>query len=121
MNYEDRITKEYVEGLLAGMPKVQFGSYVGTGTYGASNPNTIICGFPPKMVVVQRKDGTAYSDRLIVVSGVTSSGINGGDTNILCSWSSTGVSWYSPCTNQYNAPGYQYNRSGETYCWFAIG
>lgn len=31
-------------------PKIETGSYVGTGTYGASNPNTLTFGFKPKFV-----------------------------------------------------------------------
>ena len=46
MNYEDRVTKEYVEGLLGAMPKIAAGSYVGTGEGGA----TITFPFVPKLL-----------------------------------------------------------------------
>lgn len=41
-------------------PKIETGSYVGTGTYGASNPNTLTFGFAPKFVWIYewfRSDG----------------------------------------------------------------
>ena len=41
-------------------PKIETGSYVGTGTYGASNPNTLTFGFVPKFVWIYewfRSDG----------------------------------------------------------------
>lgn len=33
-------------------PKIETGSYVGTGTYGADNPNTLTFGFVPKLVFI---------------------------------------------------------------------
>ena len=37
-------------------PKIETGSYVGTGTYGQANPNTLTFGFAPKLVIVFTKD-----------------------------------------------------------------
>lgn len=41
-------TKQYVDGFC----KIKTGSYVGTGTYGQSNPTVINCGFKPKMLFI---------------------------------------------------------------------
>lgn len=38
-------------------PKIETGSYVGTGTYGASNPNTLTFGFAPHLVIMYYADG----------------------------------------------------------------
>ena len=44
-------------------PKIETGSYVGTGTYGASNPNTLTFGFAPYLVIMYYADGR-YSGNL---------------------------------------------------------
>lgn len=44
-------------------PKIETGSYVGTGTYGASNPNTLTFGFAPHLVIMYYADGR-YSGNL---------------------------------------------------------
>ena len=36
-------------------PKIETGSYVGTGAYGASNPNTLTFGFVPKLVIIYER------------------------------------------------------------------
>jgi hypothetical protein len=48
-------------------PRVATGSYVGTGTYGESNPNRLTFDFAPKVVLllgVTGSDGTSWSSRL---------------------------------------------------------
>lgn len=43
-----------------GAPKIETGSYVGTGTYGASNPNTLTFGFKPKFVWIYAYQNPEY-------------------------------------------------------------
>lgn len=113
--------------------KIEVGSYVGTGTYGASNKNTLSFGFEPKLVILE--NATGYS-------GMMLNGINYARIQYLpntysafvLSWSGNTLSWY--CTKAYYANGtnaeanahtdnisaaYQYNKSGETYRYIAIG
>lgn len=63
----DAARKDYVDNLIASCAKIQTGSYVGTGTYGPSNPVTLTFGFTPKFVVVSdSSNGGAqnpYADR----------------------------------------------------------
>ena len=40
-----------ITSALSGFARIETGSYVGTGTYGASNPNTLTFGFAPKFVI----------------------------------------------------------------------
>ena len=54
MNYEDRLTKEYVEDALAAKCEIVFGSYRGNGVY----PRSIDLGFQPKAVFLAMHDGT---------------------------------------------------------------
>ena len=63
MNYEDRVTKEYVEGLLAEMPKLVIGTYTGNGT-AASGVYTqrITLGYQPKaLLIVGHVSGASQS------------------------------------------------------------
>ena len=59
MNYEDRVTKEYVEGLLANGAKIAYGSYVGDG----GTSRTIVFPFPPKLIIMQH----AASDQWLAI------------------------------------------------------
>ena len=52
MNYEDRITKSYIEDALAGKCRIVTGSYTGNNTDGRK----ISVGFTPKLVIVVCND-----------------------------------------------------------------
>ena len=54
MNYEDRITKSYLEDALAAKCEIVFGTYVGDGALSQQ----IDLGFRPKAVYVCRCDGS---------------------------------------------------------------
>lgn len=45
-----------------GAPKIETGSYVGTGTYGQSSPNTLTFNFTPKLVLIARVSGGSSPD-----------------------------------------------------------
>lgn len=54
-------------------PKIETGSYVGTGTYGPSNPNTLTFGFAPKLVLIFGSLGdSAQSNGLFYVPVLSS-------------------------------------------------
>lgn len=107
------------------MVSIETGSYVGTGTSGASNPNTLTFPFKPKMIMIQRHYDTGDSmvntdaiEAVIVGTGrvyvryISSPGTTAPAINIT-EFSET-VSWYS---NSANA---QMN-TGSTYDYVAIG
>lgn len=107
------------------MVSIETGSYVGTGTSGASNPNTLTFPFKPKMIMIQRHYDTGDSmvntdaiEAVIVGTGrvyvryIRSPGTTAPAINIT-EFSET-VSWYS---NSANA---QMN-TGSTYDYVAIG
>lgn len=106
-----------------GAPKIETGSYVGTGTYGQSNPNRIVTGFPVKLLFIAKKDvGLAardayWSSSVIWVGGTDGAKIARSDN--LCKFISneTGVSWYGAL----NGPEFQLNVSGATYFYLAFG
>ena len=69
--------------------KIEVISYVGTGTYGESNPNTITCSFPIKailMIAYQDSSGyvsiSGYIARTYIVSNVLSTSYTA-DTGLL--------------------------------------
>lgn len=43
-------------------PKIEMGSYVGTGTYGSSNPNTLTLPFVPKTIEFIGSEGGTYNN-----------------------------------------------------------
>lgn len=101
-------------GQLGGGARIEVGSYVGTGTYGSSNPNSLTFGFEPKIILfgnagawpfINPKQTSIYAP----VGGTSSFVVN-------ISWNGKSVSWYS---DEYQS--YQLNNRGETYNYIAIG
>lgn len=127
----DATTKSYVDNLIAGAARVQVVSYVGTGTYGSSNPNSLTFDFVPKVaMMLYRFNGsdinnsaiysrffplttltTSYKD--VYFAQLTSNGNNG---RMKISEDRKTVSWF----NTHGAY-YQENESGMTYVVAAIG
>ena len=101
-------------------PKIETGSYVGTGTYGQANPNTLTFGFKPKAVIISI-NGTSTYGGAIFMSGQTRSSYAGVAYNVDSSnmphltWNENSVSWYST-----NRSYYQLNET-YTYNYLAIG
>jgi len=95
------------------------GSYVGNGTYGAGNENTITVGFTPLLLFVGRDE---YPERMTVWGNPTT-WYMGYNTPQIMTWSATGVSWYfagSVATPEDGAT-FQLNSDGITYDYLAIG
>lgn len=101
-------------------PKIETGSYVGTGTYGASNPNTLTFGFTPKVVIISI-NGTSTYGGAIFMAGQTRSSYAGIAYNVDSSdmphltWNENSVSWYSTKRSYF-----QLNET-YTYNYLAIG
>lgn len=79
--------------------KIAVGSYVGTGTTGASSPNVISVGFKPKLVIISRHNLSSSYDGYIgiYVDGTgtvrTYGGVVYGKGNVATA-DSNGLSWY---------------------------
>lgn len=115
--------------------QVVTGSYVGTGTYGANNPNTLTFPFEPKIVFVSRADaipsGTTgkFGIQLMLTRGcsmaitflfsTSNSEPNAILSKITASWNGNTVSFYSTNSN-YSKQG-QLNGEGTNYNYVAIG
>lgn len=108
--------------------RVEHGSYVGTGTHGASSPNSLTFSFKPKAVVITTASGF-YGAPVVFVrpqEGYTTRVFSTGGSSAQGSgsvvWSETGVSWH--CTwgeNGQHEAVHQLNDGGTTYYYVAIG
>ena len=122
MNYEDRVTKEYVEGLLSGGAKIATGSYVGTGQYGSGHPNELTFDFTPKLVLLFCGVGasiwhTGDMNHTILLWGVTTTLRYSGSYNNTVSYSGNTISWYTTA----NFTDAQLNANNYEYHYVAIG
>lgn len=127
--------KQYIDSVastlntaLASRARIQTGSYVGTGTYGSSNPCSLTFSFIPQLFILFGKanPNASYRDMIIAIKGGTqlaftiSSGSNpvaaeGSNVGLTFSWGSGTLNWYATHLN------YQLNASGVTYNWLAAG
>ena len=107
-------TIEYL-GKLGDKARVQVVSYVGTGTYGSSNPNSLTFDFVPKMVII-RCNGDS-SNKFDWIIGMTDVEVRwDGDYHCFVSIAGKTLSFYS-----FNSSYYQMNKSGKQYYAIAIG
>lgn len=102
-------------------PAIATGSYTGTGTYGASNPNRLVFNFEPKFLVVAR-DGntTAYSGGSFYWVSPSTGSVGITDANEgytpFVSVNGNTVSWYDDSSAKD-----QCNTAGTKFHYFAIG
>lgn len=122
---------EIIAQARAGLSQIATGSYVGTGTYGQSNPTVINCGFKPKMMLVFKEYGLTYDGRHLTklyataedngnseffyYEGLSKIYIDGDGTYIFfITELSNGISYY--CQDQWK----QLNQQFYRYYWFAF-
>ena len=110
-------------GKLGHKARVQVLSYVGTGTYGRSNPNSLTFDFAPKVVIVNGHRVTAsYTNTYSIIlspqsgDGVSMLGTDKGYVYwVICEATDRTVSWYAANYEK------QLNESGMKYVAVAIG
>ena len=91
--------------------KLVYGSYVGTGTAGQANPNTLsFAGKPLVVLVFTRGDFMMMGRPCVNGFWACSDGFREADVT----WNDTGLSWYHSYTNE------QMNVSGTTYHYVAL-
>ena len=113
--------------------RIQIGSYVGTGTYGANNPCSLTFDFEPEFVFVLRYNSAispfyahdsstqAHTDCMIWLNK-SSCEMNESSTNISSFDESTNtLSWYIENPGNYIEALMQLNLSGETFKYIAVG
>lgn len=108
----------YIQGIAQGRALSTWGSYVGTGTYGQANPNTLTFPFQPKLVLIQ---GNGPAAGFIAAYGVPEvqlfTGVSGAYGTNSIRWSGNNMSWFQSTANSY----YQLNSENRTYYYTAIG
>lgn len=104
-------------------PKIEVGSYVGTGTYGQANPNTLTFGFVPKLVWICEANtryistSAGYNGLWFVSWSYLSYLLDSGTTvTRYASLSGKTLSWYES-SSAFN----QLNDSEKVYTYIAIG
>lgn len=101
---------------VTGFPaQVYTGSYVGTGTSGSSNPNTLTFPFKPQMVFVSSSQRSYSTAPMLRNSSRSSTGTASSNLDITVQWTDNGVSWYASTID------HQLNYSGTTYYYIALG
>ena len=113
--------------------KIQTGSYVGTGTYGASNPCSLTFDFVPKIygvvgyVTSSNSPGSTEGNLVCTVEQLTTTFAKA-MVPVASAWSygygkvsadGKTVSWYT--TNATNSAQSQNNETGRIYYWYALG
>lgn len=106
--------------------QIETGSYVGTGTYGQANPNTLTFGFVPKFVWIWPKSSfrgstAVFAGRFYVTFGRWGYYYESTDTFInfdTMSMSGNTLTWWHPDATK---PSYQLNMSDMDYYYLAIG
>ena len=108
----------------AGLARMQLVSYVGTGTYGSSNPTSVTFDFAPK-IVLNLFSSVAISElQRLIVSKLTNSYVSGnGFSGYVSGYPSYGkkssdgksIYWYNT-----KSASYQINNAGVTYYLLAL-
>ena len=99
-----------------GMAKIETGSYVGTGTYGSSNPNSLTFEFAPKVVFIYPKEPSQNAAGVVAVYGAIYAIDYATHQAISIIWSNKQMSWYCIST-----PSDQFNGTDVKYIYVAIG
>ena len=90
--------------------KLAQGSYTGTGTSGSGSPNTLACGFRPKVTELY-----SLADGSVMALVSPAEGDSGTASNITFEVSDTGITWYAA------SAAVQGNESGKQYAYKIIG
>ena len=121
----DVYSKSYIDSILKDNARIQAGSYVGTGTYGADNPCTLTFDFSPKVIAINTKDPyyTVFLTPILIkgltnidyiTSYITANG-NIRYDSLHSTWGNNFVSWYGRSATS------QLNWNNITYNYIAIG
>lgn len=130
-NNYNTLSKE-MEKISASKAEIETGTYIGTGTYGSANKNSITFSKAPKLVYLAPKDGYYYdgnqaTSTIFIAGGASISGgmaysylnisENGVCNPIVVNWANDNkeMYWYSNI-NQYH----QLNSKDTEYTWVAF-
>lgn len=126
--FNEKLQQVIDEALFRGL-KMETGSYVGTGTYGEDNQNSLTFGFEPKFVLISI-DGAGinankfkpYSWYSVIQTGYMYNDVNASSSSSTVNMyskltvSENTISWYNKSSGEY-----QGNYIGIIYHYIAIG
>lgn len=108
---------------LLGGAKIATGSYTGTGTYGASSPNSLTFEFEPKLLIIASaisgKQFTFVRDSTVAIQHNASTGSGNlahSEYAPVVEWNGKTVTWYTT-----GNPDAQANENAKKYQYIAIG
>lgn len=116
-----------IDAALGVAPRIAWGDYQGTDTYGASNPTVLEFGFPARIVLITPETGLfeetgenylSWSQPAIALRGQTKGLTYAPSNSKTCflTWTDTGLSFYSESSQTA-----QLNHRSNHYHWVAIG
>ena len=105
-----------IDAALGAMPQIAYGTYKGTGTYGADKPNTLTFSFVPHIVLCW--DASYWYNPVIMRRGDTwcIRNSNGSSRRLELAWDDHSVHWYASEDQET-----QYNLLNMEYRYIAIG
>lgn len=117
-------TNAYLEGRLAEAPKMQTGTYQGTGKSGSSNPTSLTFDFVPTCVIILGSSTRGYNTSCIMMPALAMAVIceNTNSRYVRClvnfTIKGTTISWYSSASEGANYT--QMNDADTTYRYVAF-
>ena len=115
--------------LADGKAKIVTGSYTGTGTYGASNPNVLNLNGAPQIVLIYAPKAGSYGKfGIFLVNSSTYIGFAENSSYFQVNTAYAAFAWHSPCSvsgntlSWYNAHDAvsQFNENGSLYFYAAV-
>ena len=115
-----------LEAAQASQLRVATGSYTGKGKSGSEHPNSITFPFPPQIVFIAKNSDQQNIAGTVFFRGQSkSSGMgvadSGDQLGFKLTWSGNTLSWYTTMSSATDPVSRQFNTSGVTYCYLAIG
>ena len=106
---------EVIDNLGAGNHtcRLAWGTYTGTGTYGASAPTSVTADFVPVFLLIDRVD--QMNDKTLVAVRPMPEVQDSGNSYIPLTWLDNGVQWYSETASM------QRNDQWGTYAYLLLG
>ena len=99
--------------------KIVYGTYKGSGTYGSSNPNTLIFDHKPMLVAIMPSSsgGSMYGIGFLAVKGspLVYTCMYYSQSSCTVTWTGNNIKWYNSANSKY-----QFNESSLTYYYVAL-
>ena len=108
----------------AAVPRIETGTYIGTGESGSAKPNTLTFDFVPKIIFITKETPTYTDYRTYLLHGCTAALVNEYLGSIIngITWNDAehSVQWYSNARDSFGAEA-QMNEDNVIYHYLAIG